>query len=731
MKKRAPALAPRSCLLVAALGMAALTGCSTGEAILVNMSAEVEGSGIVTSEPGGIFCRGGAGSSASGVCSATFTARNARLELVATPSAGWTFKGWDAQGERLDTRYGDIAYLSVGTERPHRVRAVFEQESVEQPDGGTDGGTEPDTDVGEEVVLRARATGTASNLRSATWFPGDGDRESLYLLAAGNGEVVVSADLKTFETVTIANATGAAAKIVATHAGALYLSGTNAYGTFDGRNFGAIGPLPELQSVEVAFAAEGRFVVGGTTASNQGAILTSLDGFNWNVAWSGAQRPLSGTHHPDHGFLVGTRGGSLLHSSNGTAWTVRTVGATTRDLFAIAASSERVLALAGDAGEVEVVSSTDAVSWTRATGSFPAGAALRDLAHAAPYFVAVANGGRVFSSEDGSAWLPNLRPTQVDLVSLNATGPVLVAVGSAGFSGFALKELSGERVDSGAGPDIQSVAWFPGTEAREGQYLLGRSDGKVVRVRFGRAPAEVTTGATGTTALVAASPTLALLADGKTIFGSTDGITWASRATVSAIGVAQTLTYGEGRFILTGSNGTTGAGGMLFSSTDGITWTELERGPHPITAAHHHPGAGFVATLTLGGWAWSQNGATWDVADSKVTTTTFTAIAASAGRVIASGRASGVTELFSFDRVAGTWARVENGLPGDFEVNSLRYTPPVFIASGSDGRRFVSVDSFEWKESPAAASPDVLFIGVGGPLPLEVGRSGMIRTIQW
>jgi hypothetical protein len=728
----------RSVVLFSLLGV----GCAQSPSGGVRVGAEVDGAGVIISEPGGIFCRAAPDGTRLGVCSATFTTSPTRIHLTATATEGWRFERWEGLEDVEVSGFGGEIAFDPNEVGDLEVRAVF----VEPPgsDGGTDGGTATDGgfDAGplvEDVVLAAGPTGTATNFRSIALFPSGelqsgAAREPQYIFAAGKGEVVLSTDLRQFSSVPT-GATGLSGMAVASRERALYISDGQVFSSQDGRTWSPSGSLTQLQSVNAAAHALGQFVVVGATASNGGAILTSTDGATWTQRWSGSSAALSIASDGSR-IVVGAAGGVIIRSEDATTWSAGPSGASTGDVIALAIAPSRILALARSSDATETLSSTDGTVWTKQAGDFPAGVTLNALDFAHSYFIAVGSGGGVFTSTDGDAWSRNVPVSDQDLFDVDASGPVIVATGNTGTVGFTYRNQVMSRVDAATPEDIASVAWFPpgvltGGATRPGQYLLALAGGGVLRSTDAVTFDPVTTGSAGSTALIATSGARALLADGNEIYGSTDGVNWESLATISGVDQAQSLVFGEGVFAFCGSNAA-GAGAVLLTSPDGVTWTERARGPQGVFDITYN-GKEFFGAMSAGAWLRSPDGVNWDPNLTGATTNPLSSIAASPDLIVAVAQSEEGVETLSYNFAEKTWKKQDASFPDGVGIQGLEYFPPYFMAMGTGGRHFTSFDATSWFENTGSAgTDDILDVTTDGPYIIEVGRNGLIRSIpKW
>ena len=197
----------------------------------------------------------------------------------------------------------------------------------------------------------------------------------------------------------------------------------------------------------------GRFVAVGDYA-----VLHSSDGDRWQPAPLAVENPLTGVAGNGRGFVAVGWGGAILHSSDGILWDAATeagAGVPLPALDGVAWSGERFVAVGGRTDSI--VHSLDGEHWQEASR--------RDdlygrsgVAWAGDRFVAV--GHSIGLSEDGIRWRQARVSVHGDLTAVAWNGERHVAVGS---EGLIVHSDSGDwwspATDSATAETLTDVAW--------------------------------------------------------------------------------------------------------------------------------------------------------------------------------------------------------------------------------------------------------------------------------
>jgi len=405
----------------------------------------------------------------------------------------------------------------------------------------------------------------------------------------------------------------------------------------------------------------GAFVIAGLS----GVILRSTDGVNWARQTSGTNSALNGVGVVGGSFVIAGDTGVTLFSPEGTAWTRSSMEGKFSSSLAIATAAERAV-MVGRAGEVytsnhpgawqrvttgsgaglssvifasgrfvtvglrtdpitNVVStaishSADGVRWTRANSSTGLNAVnFFGVAHALNTYVAVGDGGRIFTSTNAADWTAQISGVTTSLTSV-AGGP----------AGFVAAGTGGVILSSADG-----VAWSTRPSGTTNTFnSVGFGDGRFVAV-----------GGSGTIQI------------------STDGVTWTSVES----GVTATLNvvrwFENVGYLIGGNSGT------MLKSTDGANWQQVETNITTFISTLAQTPIGLLAGVGVsGGLLVSLDGSSW-------TNATYPAdrqmnsMVATSSTIVAVGTSGA---MVAFDFVDATPAPVIAAAP----------TPQVAVAGG-------------------------------------------------
>lgn len=183
----------------------------------------------------------------------------------------------------------------------------------------------------------------------------------------------------------------------------------------------------------LATPATGAFAAFGAA----GTLITSSDASTWISATSGTTKNLyAGVYGGARYVAVGAEG-TLITSTDGTTWQTIAVN-TTRDLRAVGfaavvttsgttTTTTNTYVALGAAGTL--LTSTDGLAWTLRT---PISTSNINAVVFGGQFVAVGANGAIFTSADGIAWQAQTSGTTNELAAITRTSTGYVAVGAAG-----------------------------------------------------------------------------------------------------------------------------------------------------------------------------------------------------------------------------------------------------------------------------------------------------------
>jgi hypothetical protein len=164
-----------------------------------------------------------------------------------------------------------------------------------------------------------------------------------------------------------------------------------------------------------------QFVAVGYSSSS-GKISTSLDGTTWTDRTSGTSSALRSVTFGDSQFVtVGDRG-TILTSSDATAWTPQ--GAPANNLYGVAYGNNIFIAV-GDSGAI--LTSPNGIAWMSRNSLTTA--PLYGVIWADSQFVAVGGSGTILTSSDGLKWTVQNSGTIINILSITYGSGQFVAVG--------------------------------------------------------------------------------------------------------------------------------------------------------------------------------------------------------------------------------------------------------------------------------------------------------------
>lgn len=201
-------------------------------------------------------------------------------------------------------------------------------------------------------------------------------------------------------------------------------SGSVIVGSLDGANWTSYATMTGMVIYDVAFGA-GVFLAADIESKK---VLTSPDGINWSETATLPNYVTTVTYSAELGlFFAGGQSGYIISSDDASTWITRTTGTT----FAIQKIREvngRVVATANGGTILHSVNGTD---WT--VVSVPAfSGGLLDVAYKGGVYVVVGINGSIFTSTDLSTWTPRSSGVGTWLYGVTAGESGFMAVGANG-----------------------------------------------------------------------------------------------------------------------------------------------------------------------------------------------------------------------------------------------------------------------------------------------------------
>jgi len=390
-----------------------------------------------------------------------------------------------------------------------------------------------------------------------------------------------------------------------------YSSGQNAWTNVPS------GTTVSLRSI-AASADANVIVVGGG-----GTILRSVNsGQSWSGVTSGTTENLNRvTYTSGAGFnyfvAVGDNG-VIRKSTNGTTWTTLTSG-TTKRLVSIAQRSASIHLVAIAEDSTVLLSHNHGTNWS-------------SIAVNVPRPITYGSSGTGYA-QDG------IRMTTGDGTNWSYTFPSISGITSLSHGNGRFVALSGENRMTSTDLVNWSIATTP-----HSHLGVTFGNGLFVSVGYGNST----------------SPN-------GFVHVSMDGSRWLAQTTPRIINL-NAVTYGQGRFVAVGANGT------IFSSTNGMNWVDRTTGSTTVQLQGVTYGNGaFVAVGTSGAARYSTDGENWISASTGVT---LKSVTCAKGLFVAVGDSGAIRTS-----VNGTnW--INRTISSEF-LNAVQYAGDRFVAVGA------------------------------------------------
>lgn len=487
--------------------------------------------------------------------------------------------------------------------------------------------------------------------------------------------------------------------------------------------------------------AGGQFVAVG----QNGALLTSVDGVEWQQAVVNQSLYLQGVAYGNGRYVAAGAGGVVLVSDDGRTWARRpdlpgpvlAVGS-----LVFAGGRFGLMASDQDRG-VSMFTSEDGVNWTAGKPPALQGEAMLPRLHSdgSAFFYPVGN--RILRSADLLVWqeagrLPGemmfMGPyvggrwfasglsgilSSSDLTTWRTEGRWLTGVWGVarGPDRFVLATTHGAVTvpDAGEAVSVRSpgpfsnqlaVAYGNGIYVAIGLkgYLATSPDGVTWTERAPGSRAHISGLAAGNGRLVAVGT---LQSDFDTsVLTSGNGLRWQTAPGVK--GWLVDVAFGAGRFVAVGTSG------ELVSSADGLAWSShaVPDDVAPRFSAVVHDGTRFLAFSWDGIYA-SESTEQWVRLPAPSVEGTFSRVIYAGGLLVAVGERSGRQAVIATSPDGATWTDRSPGIEG--RLTGVAYGDGRFVAVG-EGLVLTSADGAAWAADTRAVRAewrDVAFAGGG------------------
>lgn len=432
-------------------------------------------------------------------------------------------------------------------------------------------------------------------------------------------------------------------------------------------------PLPTGNALTRAAYINGRFFIGGV----RGTVLTSTDGANWSVRTLPAANNVYSFHFLNDLYVALASLGAIFTSPDGVTWTSRNSGVFVRD-----------------------------------TGS-----GLQDMAHGDGRLVAVGLGGITSTSTDGVTWTPGTAGTTEDL-----TGVAFA------FGRFhAVSSVSGRIFSSANG-----VTWTSLITPTSGMRRIAFGAGRLVAVGIASDTLVSTNGTTWTSGPPPTSEALLginfinglfyAVGTGGVILTSPDGVTWTARSSSGNRSYLQNVAFGNGLYVIPGQSGTSGR--ALLVSSDGATWRETIASVSGVGTSLRGVTTGAETLVAVGGGGTvlqSTDGAQWSPRSS-ATTVQLNDVHFGSGRFVAVGVAG--TIITSTD--GSSWSA--QTAPTNVTLNGVRFDNGLWVIAAASGRIFTSPNGTTWTQRYNGGSATFNKVAYGNGRFVAIGAAGALVT---
>ncbi|RKP47897.1 hypothetical protein D7Z26_22040 [Cohnella endophytica] len=580
----------------------------------------------------------------------------------------------------------------------------------------------------KEVWNRESPYPTAQNLSSITY----GDNQ--FVALGSNGELLTSPDGKDWTAKTtvgnndvylsaIAYGNGVYAAVGSSTMG----NGAVLYTSVDGGNqwtkksyAGYMVSFSDIVYAGGKFVAVGGVRDMGMISQGKSVVLTSSDGENWDKKEFGT-KPLYGVAFNNNKFVaVGDK--TIITSTDGTNWNSVSSTYTLIDIT----TDENMFIAVGEGGKV--ATSENGASWSAVVVDAPATFGNINYANGNYYI----NGYKYvgsnsvyvhYSSTNLTDWVSSTSPISDSyLLDMAYGNGVYVAVGNKGAVLTSEDGENWESVSSGIGEHLQNVVYHEGKYLAVGGYtsaVYSSADGK----NWTSNPIADNKGAAINKIVYINGHYAAVSQYGQVLF-SDDGETWTvNPLTSNSPPPISDIIYANDQYMVTDTYG------RVYTSSDGTTWTSVNTGKSTSLFGLAYSGSVYAAVGEQKILS-STDGEIWDVSweleqkpGQPINQLWVKGIVYAAGKFVAVGMKG--TILTSGD--GQTWVPSTSGVTA--QLNGVKYLNGQFVAVG-DKTVLTSPDGIVWTSVPGATEyfTDVAYDGSQYVL---VGANGAVFTLKF
>jgi hypothetical protein len=478
-------------------------------------------------------------------------------------------------------------------------------------------------------------------------------------------------------------------------------------------NWNWANPSPQGNTLHGVTWHVGQFVAVG----ENGTILTSADGSDWDIRISNTTRTLASVAWHGSQFVAAGEDGTILTSADGVAWTKRSPG-TNAFLNSLAGNGAELVAV-GDGGAI--LTSVDAATWTARNST------TTDNLHAVAWngnlFVAVGGSpddftiATVLTSPDGITWTPRDPVSARCLFAVLWNGSQWMAVGSGGAELTSPDGLTWRLGNTGSGVAQRGLSWNGKVFIAVGQFgtILTSADGAMWVDRSSvAATANDLFGLAGD-----GSQSVAVGAKG-TLLSSTamDASSWARRSTEIANASPSDIVWDGSQFVVADFNR-----GLLISP-DGINWTVRSGPGAPISITW--TGNQFALTTEFGEIWTSADAVDWT--NRSAPFFPYNAIAGNTGTLVGVGGRDTFAMFIATSTDGGVTWKDHSLMTTTDRLQAALWNGSQFVSVGSHGRVMTSPNGETWTPQTSGTTAFLSGIAWNGHQFVVVGDTAFLTS---